>query len=129
MIDFEKETLLSLAAVAKRFGVAIETVRRWARAVGGLRLETAKLVGKRFTTSEAIQRFSQQNMEQKRLPLASKQRGAEILPLFAEKVRARTRKAPSDKENSAHAIASNFWMRPFIVSVTYRQPRLSRTIP
>ncbi len=68
VIDFTKETPLSLAAVAERFGVAVKTVRSWARGVGGRRLETAKLGGKRFTSLEAIQRFSKQATQQKQLP-------------------------------------------------------------
>jgi hypothetical protein len=68
VIDFTKETPLSLAAVAERFGVAVKTVRSWARGVGGRRLETAKLGGKRFTSLEAIQRFSMQATQQKQLP-------------------------------------------------------------
>ncbi|MBC7853632.1 MAG: DUF1580 domain-containing protein [Pirellulaceae bacterium] len=69
MIDFTKEKPLSLAAVAERFGVAVKTVRSWARGVGGRRLETAKLGGKRFTSLEAIQRFAKQATAQKHLPI------------------------------------------------------------
>jgi hypothetical protein len=72
VIDFTKEKALSLAAVAERFGVAVKTVRSWARGVGGRRLETAKLGGKRFTSLEAIQRFSRQTSEQKQLPLTTR---------------------------------------------------------
>jgi transposase len=72
VIDFTKEKPLSLAAVAERFGVAVKTVRAWARGVGGRRLETAKLGGKRFTSLEAIQRFSRQATEQEQLPLTTR---------------------------------------------------------
>ena len=72
VIDFTKEKPLSLASVAERFGVAVKTVRSWARGVGGRRLETAKLGGKRFTSLEAIQRFSQQGTTQKQLPFNSR---------------------------------------------------------
>jgi hypothetical protein len=72
VIDFTKEKPLSLASVAERFGVAVKTVRSWARGVGGRRLETAKLGGKRFTSLEAIQRFSQQGTTQKQLPFTSR---------------------------------------------------------
>ena len=68
MIDFTKGKPLSLAAVAERFGVAVKTVRSWARGVGGRRLETAKVRGKRFTTLEAIQLFSRQATQQRQLP-------------------------------------------------------------
>ena len=72
VIDFTKEKPLSLAAVSQRFGVTVKTVRSWARGVGGRRLETAKLGGKRFTSLEAIQRFSRQTAQQKQLPFNSR---------------------------------------------------------
>ena len=74
---------MSLAAVAKRFGVTVKTVRRWVRGVGGRQLETAKLGGKRYTSLEAIQRFSQQGMTQKRLKFDPQGDEKDILPLFA----------------------------------------------
>ena len=102
MIDFTKETPLSLAAVAKRSGVAIETVRRWARGVGGLRLETAKLGGRRFTSLEAIQRFSQQGTKQKRLPFAqSRDTEEEHNPLFEESSKTKARNQANDADRDS----------------------------
>jgi hypothetical protein len=101
VIDFTKETPLSLAAAAKRFGVAVQTIRRWVRGVGGLRLETAKLGGKRFTSLEAIQRFSQQSTKQKQLPFdASRQMGQDCLPLFGERSRLKSKPPQSSKRSS-----------------------------
>ena len=61
MIDFKTETVLTLAGAAKRLGISVKTVRAWSKRVSGRKLETAKLGGKRFTSLEAIQRFSLQS--------------------------------------------------------------------
>jgi transposase len=62
MIDLKSETLLSLPEAAERLGVTLKTIYVWANRTDR-RLETAKLGGKRYTSLEAIQRFSVQNEE------------------------------------------------------------------
>jgi hypothetical protein len=63
MIDLDRETLLTLdkaAAEAPGGRVHYQTVWRWAtRGVRRVRLETAKVGGRRFTSREAIRRFVQ----------------------------------------------------------------------
>lgn len=52
------ETRLSLNQAAKHAGAPYSTVHRWAkRGVGGVRLETAKLGGRLFTSVEAVERL------------------------------------------------------------------------
>jgi hypothetical protein len=102
MIDFTKEEPLSLATVAKRLGVAVETVRRWARGIQGMQLETAKLGGKRFTSLEAIQRFSRQSIKQKKLPFdSSRDSGEDNLPLFDGESKVKSKMPPSPKRKQA----------------------------
>lgn len=61
MIEPTKEKIVSLADAAMAFpggAVHISTLHRWRlRGVGGAKLETFKIGGKRFTSTEAIQRF------------------------------------------------------------------------
>lgn len=61
MIDFTRESQITLTAAAKRFGLNPITLRRWANGRNGRKLETAKLGGKVYTSLEAIQRFSDQS--------------------------------------------------------------------
>lgn len=57
-IDLLSETRLSLTALAKELGVSCSTTWRWAlNGVGGQRLETFNLGGRRFTTRSAVSRF------------------------------------------------------------------------
>lgn len=58
MVDLIREEPLELKEVAARFKVTMKTVYAWIDGVNGRRLETVKLGGKRYTTAEAIQRFS-----------------------------------------------------------------------
>lgn len=58
MVDLIREQPLELKEVAARFKVTMKTVYAWIDGVNGRRLETAKVGGKRYTTAEAIQRFS-----------------------------------------------------------------------
>lgn len=60
MIDFENEDLLTLAQATKAIPgrPSISTLYRWTqRGIEGVKLETIKLGGKRFTSKEAIRRF------------------------------------------------------------------------
>lgn len=68
MIDIEQETLLTLSAAAKRLPhgragkpVHVATLHRWAAPGGlqGVRLETIKIGGVRYTSVEALERFIQ----------------------------------------------------------------------
>lgn len=61
MIDFTRESQITLTAAAKRLGLNPITLRRWAVGCNGRKLETAKLGGKVYTSLEAIQRFSDQS--------------------------------------------------------------------
>lgn len=62
MIDLTRETVLSVHQAAEKLGVTTKTVYLWASDARGdkPRLETAKVGGKRITTLEALQRFTQQ---------------------------------------------------------------------
>jgi hypothetical protein len=54
------ETRLSLSKAAQHLGVNVSTVWRWTlRGVRGHRLESALVGGLRFTSHEAIDRFTQ----------------------------------------------------------------------
>lgn len=60
-IDITSETVISLAEAAQSLPgrPSITTLWRWyARGVKGIKLETAMVGGKRFTSREAVQRFS-----------------------------------------------------------------------
>ncbi len=49
---------LSLSELARREGVSIPTTWRWAqRGVRGVKIETFAIGGRRYTTTEAFQRF------------------------------------------------------------------------
>jgi hypothetical protein len=59
-IDLEHESLISLAAAAKILPgrPSIPTLWRWrSRGVGGVRLETVVIGGRRYTSHEAIAKF------------------------------------------------------------------------
>jgi hypothetical protein len=52
------EQRLSLAALARREGVAVSTIWRWTlRGCRGVKLESFSIGAKRFTTAEAFGRF------------------------------------------------------------------------
>jgi hypothetical protein len=60
-IDIRSEDLLSLTEAVRRLPGRphISTLHRWRmRGVGGFRLETVKIGGRRFTSAEAIERFA-----------------------------------------------------------------------
>ena len=60
-VDFGSETLLSLSQAAKSLPGRphLSTIFRWhLRGVKGIRLETCCIGGKRFTSVEALKRFS-----------------------------------------------------------------------
>ena len=60
MIDFENESLLSVAEAAKLLPrrPALRTIWRWIeRGCNGVRLETVKIGDRRFTSREALHRF------------------------------------------------------------------------
>ena len=64
MIDINCEQLLTLSQAAKRFpgrnggNIAVSTLHRWATCgVGGIRLETVVVGGRKMTSAEALQRF------------------------------------------------------------------------
>jgi len=61
MIDVTCERVISLKDAAKRLGVTLKTVYLWSSSERQPRLETAKFGGKRVTSLEALQRFSQQD--------------------------------------------------------------------
>lgn len=54
MVDFATEQVISPQRLAKKLGVSTDTIRRWFRQG----LESRKLCGKRFTSLEALNRFS-----------------------------------------------------------------------
>jgi transposase len=60
-----RETPISLRQLAKRLGVTPKTVYLWSSPQRGAkpRLETARVGGKRMTSLEALQRFTQQDDE------------------------------------------------------------------
>jgi len=61
VIDIEHEALLTLSQAAKHYPSRphVSTLHRWRRhGVRGVRLETCLLGGKRFTSIEALSRFS-----------------------------------------------------------------------
>jgi predicted site-specific integrase-resolvase len=52
------EQKMTLAELAEREGVSHTTARRWCcRGISGVRLETILVGGRRFTSSEAFERF------------------------------------------------------------------------
>lgn len=66
MIDIEHEELLTLSAAARRLPhgrankpVHVATMHRWCShgLAGGARLETVKIGGVRYTSTEALERF------------------------------------------------------------------------
>lgn len=66
MIDIEQEELLTLLAAARRLPhgraskpVHVATLHRWCShgLAGGARLETVKIGGVRYTSTEALERF------------------------------------------------------------------------
>jgi hypothetical protein len=62
MIDLQSESVVSLTAAAKSLPSRphIATVYRWFQhGVRGIRLETVLLGGRRFTSHEALQRFTE----------------------------------------------------------------------
>lgn len=62
MIDFTRETVISLREAARRMGVTVQTVHNWAKSrTRGRTLETGKVGGARRTTLEALHRFSDQS--------------------------------------------------------------------
>jgi transposase-like protein len=54
MVDFAKEQVIGVQRLQKKLGVSADTIRRWFRQG----LESRKLGGKRFTSLEALNRFS-----------------------------------------------------------------------
>lgn len=54
MVDFATEQVISPQRLAKRLGVSTDTIRRWFRQG----LESRKIGGKRFTSLQALNRFS-----------------------------------------------------------------------
>src|SRR5262245_45090642 len=62
MIDISSETLLTLLEAARSLPgrVHLSTVHRWRlRGVRGIKLETCRVGGKRYTPREALQRFAE----------------------------------------------------------------------
>ncbi len=60
MIDIQQERLLSFpqAAAILPFRPHVSTLHRWRlRGIGGVRLETIRLGGRRFTSEQALTRF------------------------------------------------------------------------
>ena len=58
MIDLQNEEIIPLAPKAFPSRPSIPTIWRWqGRGVGGVRLETIVIGGRRFTSREAIDRF------------------------------------------------------------------------
>jgi DeoR/GlpR family transcriptional regulator of sugar metabolism len=57
MVSFAKEQVISPQRLAKRLGVSVDTVRRMMRSG----LESTKLLGKRYTSLEALDRFAEQS--------------------------------------------------------------------
>jgi len=59
MIDLKYETPQSLAAIAALLDCHVSTVHRWTtKGLHGRVLETLSIGGRRYTTIEALQRFS-----------------------------------------------------------------------
>lgn len=58
MLSLLNEQRLSPVRAARRAGVSLPTIGRWfGRGVAGVRLESFRLGGRRFTTVEALERF------------------------------------------------------------------------
>jgi hypothetical protein len=60
-IDLQNETLLTFSEASARVPgrVSVQTLHRWRlRGVRGVKLESCKVGGKRITSAEALQRFS-----------------------------------------------------------------------
>lgn len=58
--ELSPETRISLSALAKTQGIHTATVWRWCtKGVKGITLESVAIGGRRFTTSQAFQRFVQ----------------------------------------------------------------------
>ena len=61
MIDFQKEHLRTLSEAARLLPGRphVSTLHRWARrGVKGVRLDTVRIGGRRYTSIEAVQRFA-----------------------------------------------------------------------
>jgi transposase-like protein len=58
MVSFAQEQVISPQRLAKKLGVSSETIRRWIRQG----LESRKVMGKRFTSLEALDRFSDRGL-------------------------------------------------------------------
>lgn len=99
MIDLATEELLTLSAAVKRLphgragkSIHLSTLHRWAAPSGlqGARLETVKVGGIRYTSSEALERFitrcSADDARQE--PQSTRQRQREIDKAEAELQRA-----------------------------------------
>ena len=57
-INPDAEELLSFSDVASRHDVHVATVRRWhLSGVAGVKLETIRIGGKRYTSDQALHRF------------------------------------------------------------------------
>ena len=54
MVDFATEQVISPQRLAKKLGLSTDTIRRWFRQG----LESRRIGGKRFTSLEALNRFS-----------------------------------------------------------------------
>lgn len=55
MVSFAKEQVITPQRLAKRLGVSVDTIRRYMRQG----LESRKVMGKRFTSLEAMDRFAE----------------------------------------------------------------------
>lgn len=64
MIAIRSDKLLSVRAVAVRFGVTTKTVYCWMNGVGGRSLEAVRVGGRLVTSEEALERFAQPKIEQ-----------------------------------------------------------------
>ena len=61
MIDISHEKLLTVDQAAERFGVTRKAVFGWMKQGRERQLESCKIGGKRYTSLEAVQRFSEQS--------------------------------------------------------------------
>lgn len=90
-IEFQNETLCTITEATKIFPGRphVATVWRWVNnGVRGLRLETIKVGGRRFTSHEAIERFIERNTaaaDGREIPVRSaRQRARDIARAEAE---------------------------------------------
>lgn len=60
MIDVNREQLIDVREAAVIARVTIQCIHNWFNGRTGRRLESVKMGGKRFTSREALQRFSEQ---------------------------------------------------------------------